>query len=103
MIKEVFRKTLYELVCECVEKDQDTFILKADKYIFLCMLKHFFTIHDCSDFYEQDIMNLESYNKFYRESVRLYCSDERIKSIEKYVINEEYEDGEEDEDELSFE
>ena len=75
---------LHEVVCQSVQKDQDTFSCEMEKEFFLCMLKHFLTIHDFNNFNNQEMVS-ETYNKFYREIVSLHFWDMDNKELELIV------------------
>ncbi len=79
---------LHEVVCQSVQKDQDTFSCEMEKEFFLCMLKHFLTIHDFNNFNNQEMVS-GSYDKFYREIVSLHFWDMDMKSLEEVFNNQE--------------
>ena len=72
------------MVYPSVKKDEVTFSCEFEKDFFLCMLKHFFTIHDFNNFYHWDI-DSETYNEFYREIVKLHIWDMDMESLEEIV------------------
>ena len=79
---------LHEVVCQSVQKDQDTFSCEMEKEFFLCMLKHFLTIHDFNNFNNQEMVS-GSDDKFYREIVSLHFWDMDMKSLEEVFNNQE--------------
>ena len=95
MFNLVFKENLYELVCKCVKKDENTFISDAEKDFFLCLLEHFFTINNCNNFYSTEI-DWETYHKFYMEAVRLHYPFLNVENIE-YTLLEGENGDEEDE------
>lgn len=78
---------LHEVVCQSVQKDQDTFSCEMEKEFFLCMLKHFLTIHDFNNFNNQEIDS--GYDEFYREMVSLHFWDMDIEELELIVTGVE--------------
>lgn len=84
----IFETSFYELICQLVKNDYgDTFSSELEKDFFLCMLKHFFTIHDGNDFYMLDISS-ETYDEFYRGTLKSYYWDMSMDDLQEFLDNQ---------------
>ncbi len=66
-----FRRDVYELIVESIQKDTDTFLDDSEKDIVLSILHHFFDVNGWDTFTNTEI-GLNEYNKYYKENYRKY-------------------------------
>lgn len=88
MFKHMVDKEIYRLLCECVENDTETFSFNIEKDLFLCILKHFFALNNCDDFFNAQF-ELDVYNQFYKEVFQLYFTDLELKILANEEIKNE--------------
>jgi len=81
-MKITFRRDVYEMMVESVKRDDDTYLDDTEKEMVLCVLHHFFDVNNWSNFYKIDV-NLETFNKYYKDIYKKHHSELESKYMVK--------------------
>lgn len=86
-MKITFRRDIYELMVESIERDDDTYLDDTEKEIVLCVLNHFFDVNNWSEFHNIDI-DLKTFNKYYKDVYKKHYTELESKYMVKKLKKE---------------